>query len=140
MMKIKLEIASQDVINYELSQSRLRLEANLADFANFDVDKEGLQYIYDKLDWRDKEKFINENLGMADDDKIKDEYRDRDFNEYDAQADEEYYLDHCSQEELFKEFQHMLCSFCHTTYRGVPMSKDKAMKIVEDMYNWMNIK
>jgi hypothetical protein len=104
------------------------------------LDAGQLQEFFDKLEAMDQEKFINRNLCYAGEDEIEEAYIDNQVDSPDEKEEEDDYIDRCSSEELFEELQHILSNFNHTSYKKVPLSKDKAMKIVEDMYNWMNIK
>lgn len=104
------------------------------------LDAGQLQEFFDKLEAMDQEKFINRNLCYAGEDEIEEAYIDNQVDFPDGKEEEVDYIDQCSNEDLFEVLQHILCNFSHTTFKKVPLSKDKAVKIVEDMYNWLNIK
>lgn len=104
------------------------------------VDAGKLQEFFERLEAMDQEKFINRNLCYAGEDEIEEAYIDNQVDFPDGKEEEVDYIDQCSKEDLFEVLQHILCNFSHTTFKKVPLSKDKAVKIVEDMYNWFNIK
>lgn len=104
------------------------------------------QNIYNRLEPYEQRNFMADNISDVSDDLIKDEYDTRDLcNLYDDTPSEDSYeegtLDdipkYMSPEQLFDNLQEILYANNKTRY-DMPMSLEKALDTVRDMYSYNN--